>query len=238
MVKLGEINPTVWDKVVEYMEYRLKEIEFNGDDIIVDWMKDANNNKLNREIFAKYGYFKDIILHPTFQYCKQWIHDNITWEFFLDDGKSLIPFSTIIIVLFMLYKKTSMDILFLTGAFLFNLNPLYVVSSVLLYWLIFQSSRKPKKYKHIQRIYKTEAIETIKPRDFSDIGQELLDSKDKKLIEYDHVLIGDDLSTLFLAAILSRVGHRCVVLQPLGACKSHVSHICHHLISLLKVLMY
>lgn len=101
MVRLGDINPTAWDKIVEYMEWRFQSIEFSGDDLLYDWKISANERKLEREIFAKYGRFKDIILHPTFQYYKQLYHEYVSWDFFLDEGNFLIPISTIVIVLVM-----------------------------------------------------------------------------------------------------------------------------------------
>ena len=55
MVRLGEISTEVWDKVVEYMEWKLAEIKFEEEDLMFDWRKTANMFKLERELYEKYG---------------------------------------------------------------------------------------------------------------------------------------------------------------------------------------
>ena len=55
MVKLGDISPIVWDKVVTYMEYKLKEFDFQEEDIIFDWRPNAKYLKLERELYEIYG---------------------------------------------------------------------------------------------------------------------------------------------------------------------------------------
>jgi hypothetical protein len=207
MVRLGEINPTVWDKVTEYMEFRLEDIEFQREDIDFAWRQQADANRLEREIFAKYGRFKDIILHPTFQYYKQLFDENVSWDLVLDEGKALVPFSVVVIILSMLYSRLSKDALFLLAGFLLNVNPIYVVIGMLIYWMIFYRRIKPKRYiaRSMQR------VASSNPLSITDANALKLITNTKK---YDHVLIGDDISTLYTAALLSRVGHRCLVLLP------------------------
>jgi hypothetical protein len=90
MVKLGEVNPIIWDQIVEIMERKLKSIDFQGDDILDDWRVNAASRKLERELFEQYGFLKDIILHPTFQYCKQLYNEYVDFRLFL--GKAFIGF--------------------------------------------------------------------------------------------------------------------------------------------------
>ena len=58
MVHMGDVSPSIWDDVVEVMEKKLKDIDFQEDDILINWRKQANKKKFDREIFEKYGYFK------------------------------------------------------------------------------------------------------------------------------------------------------------------------------------
>lgn len=89
MVRLGDVSPTIWDKIVEQMEEKLVSIgnlcifcslvhsillteacykDFQEDDILIDWRILANKKKFDRELFEKYGFLKDIILHPRYHY--------------------------------------------------------------------------------------------------------------------------------------------------------------------------
>ena len=219
MVKLGEINPVVWDKVIEEMETKLEDIEFSGDDIVIDWKINADAARLEREVFEKYGHFKDIILHPKFQATKQWLEENTSFDLILDDGNHVMPWTTIIIILFMLNKRVSSSVLVLIGAFLFNINPLYVIITSILYHWYFSSGYKPKQYKKSRQ--NKISLNLCKPIDINTIINDKNVINDNK---YDHILIGNNISTLYCAALLSRVGHRCLVLQPNDTAKPYVSH--------------
>ena len=37
MVRLGEINPQVWDEITAYMEKKLKKFEFSSEDLLIDF---------------------------------------------------------------------------------------------------------------------------------------------------------------------------------------------------------
>ena len=50
MVRLDEIRPSVWDSTIEVMENMLKDLEFDGEDIIYSWRKDASMKRLEREL--------------------------------------------------------------------------------------------------------------------------------------------------------------------------------------------
>lgn len=208
MVKLGDVNPTIWDVVTSQMEDALKDIEFQADDLEIDWKRLANSRKLEREVFAKYGYFKDIILHPTFQSTKQWLVENVYFDLLL--GDPLMPVATAVILLYMLHKRVNNHALSLIGAFMFNVNPLYVVLSSLAWWWM-TANRKPKQFKKVPKKYRLVNKSNTKNEP---IDSTLLDEKD---LSFDHILIGNNISTIYAAAVLSKVGHRCLVLEPLGS---------------------
>jgi hypothetical protein len=186
MVRLGEVSPAVWD--AEHVKEKLGDI--NLDDISQNWRKVANERKFDRELFQKYGYFKDIILHPLFQRVKQFMLENaIQIDLNLLVGDSVVPVPTALIILFMLNKRVAYSLLFLIAAFIFNVNPIYVTVLTMVYWLV--SSKKPLPKGFVKRLSTT---------------------TDSNM--FDHVLVGNDIATLYTAALLTRNGHRCCVLQP------------------------
>ena len=131
------MTPVVWDKVVEFMEWKLVDFDFQEDDILFDWHVTANMLKLERELYELYGKlsysslteskrhlnlyfyyagpFKDIILHPIVQYLlelwNRYIDLNVTL------GEPLVPLTTAVVILFMVH-------LFLTRAVFILSNPL------------------------------------------------------------------------------------------------------------------
>lgn len=223
MVRLGEVNPSVWDEVVEYMEFKLQDskIPFSAEeDLAFDWRKSAKDRKLDREIFEQYGYFKDIILHPKFKYYKEWYDNHVKWDFILDDGHSRVPISVLVIVLSILYSRVSKDAFALIAAFLLNINPIYVVLSMLIYWFMFSKGLKPKKYR--KRALHSNVPQF--PIDFAmDSPFKNTVVNDSSAITYDHILLGNDISTLYTAALLARTGHKCLVIEPIGAPRNEVS---------------
>lgn len=208
MVRLGEVSPSIWDAVTEQMEMALADIEFQATDILLDWRDDASKRRLDRELHDKYGILKDVILHPAYQYSVVWIEENVRYDVLL--GEPLIPMATAVIVLYMLHKRVSDSILVLIGAFLFNLNPLYV--TILLIYYHFYSKKSPKQ--HIKSI--------ISPsNDWMSYTAEVTASNESNN-EYDHVLIGNDISTLYTAALLSKNGHKCCVIQSVDGIQPEV----------------
>lgn len=208
MVRLGEVSPSIWDAVTEQMEMALADIEFQATDILLDWRDDASKRRLDRELHDKYGILKDVILHPAYQYSVVWIEENVRYDVLL--GEPLIPMATAVIVLYMLHKRVSDSILVLIGAFLFNLNPLYV--TILLICYHFYSKKSPKH--HIKSI--------ISPsNDWMSYTAEVTASNESNN-EYDHVLIGNDISTLYTAALLSKNGHKCCVIQSVDGIQPEV----------------
>ena len=218
MVRMGEdeIVPTIWHDVVEIMEKKLKEIEFSGEDIHFDWRIPADARRLDRELFEKYGMFKDIILDPRFQYWKQLVEDNVDFNLLL--GEPLMPFATAIIVLFMLHKRVSNNVIALAAAFIFNVNPFYVCLFLFVLWYM-NKSIKPKKYRKVKKSQVPKDVLTYRPVAYSPTSAATLTAPGTT---FDHVLIGTDLATLYAAALLSRNGHTCCVLQPRGTAPNRV----------------
>jgi hypothetical protein len=210
MVRLGEVSPTIWETIVSEMEIKLKHLDFQGEDIFTDWRKMANKRKFERELFTRYGYFKDIILNPKFQFAKQYLEEHADFNFFL--GDSILPLSTAVIVLFMLHKRISYNALSLSAFFIFNINPLYVIIAIIVYY-VFRSNGKPKDY-----ISPSSSIFSRSKLPVNDVENCKATSIEVELNEkertYDHVLIGNDIATLYTAALLSKNGHKCCVLQP------------------------
>lgn len=231
MVRLDEIRPSVWDSTIEVMEDVLKDMEFDGDDIVYSWRKDASMKRLERELFEKYGFLKDIILHPTFQSWKQWLDD--VWDRHTPSlevtlGDPLMPLVTIIVVMSLMHKRVPNDLLVLSGGLLFNVNPIYVVlGTIAFHWITKILRPMPKQY------VKGEVRSRKKSVDTPDEGRQVAYADSQLAHEpttvdglasnlFDHVLIGGDVSTLFTAALLSKVGHRCCVLNPEGSSPTSV----------------
>lgn len=204
MVHLGEVSPAIWDSTLEVLQEKLADFKMEDfDSIVTNWKKSANLRKFDRELFEKYGYFKPIILHPQFQKIKTFLLEHsIDLDFGILVGEPLLPWSSSIILLFMLYKRISLSLLLFGAAFLFNINPLYVVVFTLPMFFTSADKSLPKGYRKLAK--KSVGATSALP-----VSLETVPSN----VKYDHVLIGNDIATLYTAALLSRVGHRCCVLQ-------------------------
>lgn len=212
MVHLGDVSPSIWDQVVEIMEEKLKHIEFQEEDIAFNWRIAADSKRLDRELYEIYGVFKDIILHPKFQYCKQFLEDNVNFDFVV--GEPMMPVATAVIVLFMMYKRVSVNIIALAAAFIFNVNPFYVCLVVLTWYFTQGASKKPKMNIAAGK-NRVRVKDTLVSKDPILFSEDI----DIAAVDYDHVLVGNDLSTLYAAALLAKNGH-----------KVRLSH-CHCLLS-------
>jgi hypothetical protein len=222
----------VWDVTVEVMEEALRDLEFDGDDIVYNWRKDANMKRRERELFEKYGFMKEVILNPTFQAWKQWfdeLWDQNTPSMDMTLGEPMLPLVTAIIVMYMMHKRVPNDVLVLAGGLIFNVNPIYVVAGT----IVFHLSSKWMRSKPRQYVKKKAAVVAVSSSGNDDVAvpytQSQLHKENKEDDStgiannlFDHVLIGSDISTLFAAALLSKVGHRCCVLQPEGDSPSEV----------------
>ena len=104
-----------------------------------------------------------------------------------------------VVILFIAYSRVSSDVLILATAFQFNLNPLYVIPLFAFYKLFIRRGRRtPKQYVKVTRRASSK----------SERADVLLDS------EYDHIILGSTVSSLYTAALLSKCGHRCCVVMP------------------------
>jgi len=106
MVLIGEAHPSIWDIVIEKLEKKLENIEFKGEDIVFEWKKMADQLMAERSLDEKYGIFKQIALHPMTASLLEFYHNYFffSFEFFL--GDPILPWTTAIILLFMLHKRT------------------------------------------------------------------------------------------------------------------------------------
>lgn len=210
MVHLGEVSPKVCEVIIEKFEDILGNNELQDDMLEFNWRKSANRRKFDRELFEKYGYLKDIILNPKYQQAKQFIEENANFDVFL--GDSLLPTTTAVIVLFMLHKRVSNTLIGLVALFLFNVNPLYVCLAAVALWVLSAGKQPPKQFNgQNARAAKAHIASN------SNVAKEVrIDQNNMASVqtEYDHVLIGNDIGTLYTAALLSKNGHTCCVLKP------------------------
>lgn len=201
MVHLGEVGPTVWDDIMDELERKLADTGFQRANAVPDWRKLAHRRKFEREAFANYGYLKDFVLHPKVQVVKHYVEENAR----LNDvfvGEPFTSTTNIVVLSFMLYRRVDNFVLTLVAAFLFNVNPVYVAMAAILL-LFMKKGRLPKGYINRKRNFSAES----KPISLKAVKQ--LDST-----KFDDVLIGWDVATYFAAAVLSRCGHKCVIIEP------------------------
>jgi hypothetical protein len=190
MVKLGEVLPPLY--------YVIKELENDGTAFdSINWRDkvDSNMRQRQRDDVSALSALIELVGEVLRQ---------IPWDFQIDEP--LMPWGTIIIVLVMLHKRVSNDIFALFGCFLFSINPIYVCVAYVSYRLFLNRYSSPKYC----------AIKSCKFPDYADYKTEKY--KDSGMFDthdmYHYVLIGNDVATLFAAALLSKVGYRCYVLQP------------------------
>jgi hypothetical protein len=275
MVRLFEVSPLIWETTVEDLEKQLKDIDFKSKDVTPDWRKLAHRRKVDRELSEKYGYFRDVILNPRFQSVKHYLDENANFSFLL--GDPIMPWTTAIIILYMLNRRIKTSIVALAAAFIFNINPLYVSLAVFLSWLYskrrssvkaFQAqsnsvqqlsnnqnnkntnsnkgrtnspSRRSANSSAVSKASKGPQKETYSKPAKSSEEPNLTSRKSKSHFvrsyetgifgpndedlsaEFDTILLGNDLATLYCAALLSKVGARCCVLQADNVSSSSVS---------------
>jgi hypothetical protein len=211
MVKLGEVSPAVCETTVSEIELALGNDDFEAEYDEFNWRKTANRRKFDRELFEKYGYLKDLILHPKFQHVKHYLEEHADFNIFL--GDPLIPVATAVIILFMINKRVSRNLVGLTALLIFNVNPLYVCLAACATCFMTTSKRPPRQYKRLPKQSADSHNSNAKTNHSAAVPltSEVVNSG---TTSYDHVLIGSDISTLYTAALLAKNGHRCCVLQP------------------------
>ena len=199
MVKIGEVFPPLYN-VVNELTHGIEKFAPSP-----DWHTRVDANTAQRLL--------DLEGNSTFHTFQVWLEyvysllgTHISFELQLDEP--IIPWGAAIIVLVLIHKRFPNSIFVLLTAFLFSINPLYVCIVYITYWLYLNRYSKPR-YTAIKRPLCDDYL-TYSPEHFNKI-------KDTATITYDYVLIGNDVSTLFTAALLSRVGYTCCVLQPASA---------------------
>lgn len=213
MVHLGEVEPAICEQIIAEMERKLEDVQFKRNDFWPDWRKLAHRRRFEREAFAKYGYFKDFVLHPKVQMVKHYVEENVHLDQ-VQLGEPVLNMTHAIILLFMVSRRLDNVLVMLIGAFLFNLNPVYV-SVVALLTLLFQRNRSPKGSVTPSKVPK--GAEKYKPQAAKEVDLNKLAER-----SYDHILLGSDVATLYSAALLSKCGHRCLLLQPNNSSKIEV----------------
>ena len=223
MVHLGEVSPSICDNIIESIELALGNTDFQDDLPEFDWRKAANRRKFDRELFERYGYFKDIILHPQFQYAKNYLEENADFDLSFQVGEPLIPVTTAVILLFMLHKRVGTTMVTLVALFIFNVNPLYVCIAALALYCLYAGQSQPRQYKAIQTAnstaklpssISTNQIDANECTSKINVTSFTAESLQGLRTDFDHILIGSDIGTLYTAALLAKIGHRCCVLQP------------------------
>ena len=109
-----------------------------------------------------------------------------------------MPVATAVILLYMMYRRIPHDAVILIACFIFNINPLYVVTLFIL-WKSYTVKHKPKDYVRVVPKKSEEKLSQV-----------------EKLAEkpFDFILLGNNISTLYTAALLSKTGQKCCVVIP------------------------
>ena len=127
MVRLGHVSPEVWDKVVDFMEFKFADLDFREEDIYIDWQIDAKLQRTSRELYEIYGTefsslhicelnaiatlrsfhvigpFKDYFLHPSILWIAEVMNKLFATEIFM--GETVLPVPTAVIVLFLVRES-------------------------------------------------------------------------------------------------------------------------------------
>jgi hypothetical protein len=213
MVRLGEVNPAIYEDTLSRLENILHSADLEEEYEEFNWRKTANRRKFDRQLFERYGYLKDLVLHPKFQHVKHYLEEHADLNVFV--GEPLLPTTTAVIILFLMNKRVSNNILGLSALLIFNVNPLYVAIAAIVLWLLSSGRTIPKQHRPVAKVPHSDIVdETINAATGTAPLPRATSSDSSATISYDHILIGSDLSTLYTAALLAKNGHRCCVLQP------------------------
>jgi hypothetical protein len=204
MVKLGEIHPSVIQRVYNLIQEEGSTIEeFES----YNW-EDLSNLKRNHRIMSQDSHNVPAAGRSIFFSIYEKVNLNLFY------GDYLVPSGLAIIILFTLYKRVKSDQLFLLAALLFNINPLFVALLYIFYRYRSSAKNRPK-YAPLDptcgdySAYSPQVCSQAAARQPAD--------------GFHHIFIGGDISTLYTAALLSRIGRKCCVLQPVGGPNISVS---------------
>lgn len=197
MVRLYEVSPFIVDECLE----KLAEDSISSKSLFPDLRKQAHKRKLERELFEQYGHYKHIVLDPRFQFVKNYLEENSDLSVF---GDQYMPVSTILIIIFIIGSRLQWTTTSLITLFLLNLNPIYVSFFILAYWIQRKQRKNGKKVSLNLGKCKAASIEAT---------------------EFDHVFIGSDMGTYYTAALLSKIGQSCCIIEPHSLQKLEVNVI-------------
>mmetsp|Transcript_40603 Transcript_40603/g.46164 ORF Transcript_40603/g.46164 Transcript_40603/m.46164 type:complete len:947 (-) Transcript_40603:17-2857(-) len=186
------------------------------------WKVHANAARFERQLDEKYGILRPFITdHPEVEVFVRSIQRKWDMNYFSPFRKNEPPIaiSTSIIIIFMMYRNNvSWKVLLLSSLFfLVGLQPWALVLSVAIVHRLLEQRRRKIIGKMdsddipiIEPYYKN----TVSKEDklFESIGQKLTDNLD--VTKFDTMILGDGVSALYTAALLSRSGRKVLVLSP------------------------
>ena len=147
MVRLGEVEPRLWDDIstivdnsaadssavpasASFSSFQRQHQPFNAHEVELDWRTFANERKFDREVSEKYGSYSFLILdavnHPFVRQSIEFLETNVHFEPF--SGDPLLPSTSALILLFILSRRLSRAWCIVVAAVVFNANPLLVQS--------------------------------------------------------------------------------------------------------------
>jgi hypothetical protein len=229
MVRLGEGRPYLWDQLTPKHLLGFSGSDLNAwlDSISLEWRDAANIRKFHREISMsreKNHYFISNWA-DNLSYVNVFLLENVNMN--IITGEPMLPISGIVILLYFLYRRVSLQSVVLIGSFLLNINPLIVII------LIFALNRRVSSSAAAATKLPSRRINKVPPIDMMSLATREHLSKDigsgatfKLSLKYESnvrklandnsfecILLGNDLSTMYTAALLSLSGMRCCVLQ-------------------------
>jgi hypothetical protein len=208
MVRLHEVHSQLIDQITHLFGLNYTLLDDH------DWKAHIDQHMKERLHMELCGGIGVITCHPYAEYIVEIYHKYADFSIFV--GDSMISIPTLVILCVMLNKRIDTELLFLIGAFLINLNPFYVII-VMMLWKI----RRNKL--HIPKQYRYDKMQPVCDN-FRYTSQNFKEKSNLTSTTFDHILVGDNISTLYAAALLSRIGHSCCVLQPLDSPRYHVSY--------------
>lgn len=127
---------------------------------------------------------------------------NLNYNFLV--GDPILSMSIAFPILIFLVGRFNFAAVSLIFAFVVNFNPLYVIPGYMIYRLYLLRFSNPK-FKAVKLDHQLGSFKAQKWNEGSCVDD-----------QYDHILLGNDFSTYLTAALLSRIGRRCCILEPVG----------------------
>jgi hypothetical protein len=161
---------------------------------VYDWERYSENQREQREASEPltFSEIANVLVSQILETVISHTH------FSLLSGDPLISIGISIVLLMILRSRVTFAVLVLLFALVANMNPLYVSLAYLLYGAYLSRFKKPK--------YRAVKLGAESKEASSASGDH----------RFDHILVGNDLSTYLAAALLARVGKRCCLVEPLN----------------------